>query len=443
MQSENLMLGGFLQESYQSYDWQYGSEGWYLRGIEDVSNAAPRYQYSRVLVAGPMIKGDRNRPNPWSYTKTVHVAPHGKWTRLQGQRFPKPHIIRTDVSGYFASDVRLTHCSYPISMAGYKTEDILDALPTTSRQKCLQKLWDAVKDSEVNLGTTVGEGKESIVMLRDIATRALAIKRQLIDLAIKRKRRQILEQRRASRNASKSKTKRERKRKSSRDDARAIVEKAPETVAGLWLGWSVGLAPLISDCENIRNHSWTDKPLIFSVKARASDKFTVPFNGANGLTEQGQLSERVQMGMTMIMRDVEQYEVFRSGAVLRPTLAWELVTLSFVVDYFVQIGGYLQCLEAGLLNNGLEFHSGYETTVRRKDLSQTKRVDPGPAIDYNTTTEQTWGECSMSKYQVDFNRKLMTSFPMPVRPVVKLPQASTALLNCAALLQLLFLSPKR
>ena len=127
---------------------------------------------------------------------------------------------------------------------------------------------------------------------------------------------------------------------------------------------------------------------------------------------------------------------------MRPTLAWELTTLSFVVDYFVQIGGYLACLEAALASNGFEFIKGYESTSRRITQKLTATYSDTAPINYTTRTEMAWGDGFMEREITLFDRKLLSSAPLPKRPVVKLPTASTALLNCAALLQLLFLSKR-
>jgi len=223
------------------------------------------------------------------------------------------------------------------------------------------------------------------------------------------------------------------------------MSEMPTTVAGLWLGWSVGLAPLISDCENIRNHSWTSHPLEFRVKSRAShtiDSSGQLKSGKKMLYERNQVSERVQMGAKFRIVDPAAWEVWRTGVTLRPTLAWELTTLSFVVDYFVQIGGYLACLEAALASNGFEFVSGYESTSRRITQVLSATYSDTAPIDYSSRTSMSWGSGMMNREITKFDRKLLLSAPLPYRPVVKLPSASTALLNCAALLQLLFLSKR-
>lgn len=435
MQGEVITIGGNLIETTTVPTWDYGGNGWVQTGETTSTGSYQRVQFRKELTASPVMRGNKKDPLPHSFSLKRESAPHGTFIKYQGANFPKPHINqRTEVTGYFGVSPAYDRCSYPITVPGYMTDEAtLDSAMTNARQKCLQKFWEAVRVSEVNLGTTVGEGRESLVMLRNIAAHALKIKRKLILAAMRN-------------NILKIHGLKRKKKFPSSDQIRAAAGELPTTVAGLWLGWSVGLAPLISDCENIRNHSWTSHPLEFDVKARASD--TRNFDKHQQVTEIKSvselclLSERVQMGATFRIVDPEAWEVWRTGVQLRPTLAWELTTLSFVFDYFVQIGGYLQCMEAAILNNGFEYVKGYETTSRRVEQHNVTRIDDSGPIDYTTKTEMSWGRASMSRTIVSMQRVVRTTAPLPYRPVVKIPTASTALLNCAALLQLLFLSKR-
>lgn len=433
MQGELVTVGGNLFETITTPTFDHDGSKWVKTGETTSTGIYQRTQFRKELSASPVVRGNKKDPCPHSFSLKRECAPHGTYVRYVGATFPEPHTQRTEVSGYFSVSPYYDRCSYPISVPGYINDEAsLNSAMTNARQKCLQKLWEEVRASEVNLGTTVGEGRESLVMLRNIAAHALKVKRNLILAAM---RNEVL----------KSHGVRKKKKFPSSSQIRAAAGELPTTVAGLWLGWSVGLAPLISDCENIRNHSWTSHPLEFDVKARASDTRNFSGRTQDGIKsvyELCTLSERVQMGATFRIVDPEAWEVWRTGVQLRPTLGWELTTLSFVFDYFVQIGGYLQSLEAAVLNNGFEYVKGYETTSRRVDQHNTTRIDDSRSIDYTTKTEMSWGSAEMSRTIVSMDRVVRTTAPLPYRPVVKIPTASTALLNCAALLQLLFLSKR-
>lgn len=420
MQGELVTVGGNLVETMTTPTFKRSGGKWVKTGETTSTGIYQRTQFRKELSASPVVRGNKKDPYPHSFSLKRECAPHGTYVRYVGASFPEPHTQRTEVSGYFSVSPHYDRCSYPIPVPGYINDEAsLNSATTNARQKCLQKLWEEVRASEVNLGTTVGEGRESLVMLRNIAAHALKVKRKLILAAM---RNEVL----------KSHGVRKKKKFPSSNQIRAAAGELPTTVAGLWLGWSVGLAPLISDCENIRNHSWTSHPLEFDVKARASDTRNFSGGARNGIKsvyELCTLSERVQMGATFRIVDPEAWEVWRTGVQLRPTLAWELTTLSFVFDYFVQIGGYLQCLEAAVLNNGFEYVKGYETTSRRVDQHNATRIDDSGPINYTTKTEMSWGSVEMSRTIVSMNRVVRTTAPLPYRPVVKIPTASTALLN--------------
>lgn len=402
-------------------------------GYREVSAVYPRAGFKKTLTASPIVSGNRKDPNPHSFSLKRETAPWGEFSRVVGSRSPIPNTYSVKVSGYFGVAPSYDNCSYPFSMAYLTTENDLLSTWTNARQKCLQKLWEEVRKSEVNLGTTVGEGRESLGMLRNIASHAVRIKKQLILQAMHNEKLKHYG------------IQKRKKKFPSGSQIRAAASEMPTTVAGLWLGWSVGLAPLISDCENIRNHSWTSHPLEFNVKSRAShtiDSHKQSRAGYKTLYETCQTEERVQMGAKFRIVDPAAWEVWRTGVTLRPTLAWELTTLSFVCDYFVQIGGYLACIEAALASNGFEFINGYESTSRRIIQKLTATYSDVAPINYTTRSEMAWGFGFMEREITSFDRKLLTSAPLPKRPVVKLPTASTALLNCAALLQLLFLSKR-
>lgn len=280
--------------------------------------------------------------------------------------------------------------------------------------RALAKLYDQMKDSEIGINTTVGEGRETLAMINSIAKHAAVV---LKDLRGSKKRiGKIL---------------------------RDLGTNPLNVTGGVWLSWSVGLAPLLSDIENLRNHVLSEKAesVAFAVKSRSSWKHTAHImNGVSdyywpgdlGRYETLKFSEWHQLGVTFEIKDLHSYENWRAGLVVRPTLAWELLTLSFVVDYFFNIGQLLELLEASLYNNGLTFRSGYHTISTRESRTW--------ALEYKTTkpitTDLSAETASLraSKEATVKGRYLLTQFPTPQMPILKLPKAAGALANCAALL---------
>lgn len=347
--------------------------------------------------------GNHKLPNAYSYTKKETWLPHGFMTSVAypyGGSSSQGYL--TDFYGY-----------------GYDVEQGLTDNTNSVNNKALAKLYEAIRESEISVNTTIGEGRETLQMMKPIALGAVRLIRDL-----KRLRKKELALRRALQRSGKNVS-----------DAFVGLGVSPlQTVGGFWLAWSVGLKPLLMDVENLRNHVATlrAQDLDFNVDSRAAmradvDKVVQIFERKVHVT--GNTLDQVEYGLTLAVTDLHAFENWRLGLTVRPTLLWELTTLSFVVDYFVNIGQYLELLEASMLNNGITFRSGYKTSLRR--TSALYEVSS-----YQVTGNKSFNSASYWTKHVEATktRTVLTSFPAPARPTVKIPTAATALLNCAALL---------
>jgi hypothetical protein len=279
----------------------------------------------------------------------------------------------------------------------------------TVLNKGLSKFYDKIRDSELSLNTTVGEGRETL---------------QLIDAVYSRASGFVDDLKRARRRATR--------------EMIVGIRNPLQTVGGFVLLWNLALKPLIADVEAIRNHALSEMTpnVSFPVNSRASarsEKQVVYVSDNATVTEKRSLTQRIEFGANIVITDLHVFENWRAGLTVRPTLLWELTTLSFVIDYFINIGQYLELLEASLLNNGVAIEYGYKT-VSTKDVWEMKSLKVMPEfVPYQTSIndDHSW---SAFEVRTTKDRTLMTSFPSPVRPTVKIPSASTQLLNCAALL---------
>lgn len=299
--------------------------------------------------------------------------------------------------------------------SGYGTPEAYALERLAARNKAVNKILDKIRDSDVNLSTTVGEGRETLQMVAGIA-RSVTGPMAALKSAVHKSR------------------KGGRVERSTRS---TLV-----TVGGLQLAWSVGLAPLLSDCESLRKHVLAAEE--FDVRYKVQSRGTCSHVWTSHPSEwedfQNEISTWYQFGASYRVGDLHAFENWRAGLTLRPTLAWELTTLSFVVDYFVQIGNFLAALEASYLNNGIEFLHGYETTTEWK-TSLYSHVHPDDPVDHGAL----WGYTDFHydvrgsgyRHWVTKSRSRMTRLPTQAFPTIKLPSASTQLLNCAALLSML------
>lgn len=347
--------------------------------------------------------GDHKLPNAYMYEKKESWLPYGF---MESVSYP---YGRSSSQGYLTE-----FYGY-----GYDIEQGLVDNSNSVMNKGLAKLYDAIRESEISVNTTIGEGRETLQMMKPIAAGAIKLIREL-----KRLRKKEIALRRAAQRLGKDVS-----------DAIVGLGLSPlQTVGGFWLAWSVGLAPLLNDVENLRNHVATlrEQDVSFKVDSRAAmhadvERTVQIYEKKVNIT--ATVLDQIEFGLTLSIDNLHAFENWRLGLTVRPTLLWELTTLSFVVDYFVNIGQYLELLEASILNNGIRFHSGYKTTLRR--TSALYEVSSGATYGYMSYNSASY----WTKHNyVRKERSVLTSFPAPVRPTVKIPSAANALLNCAALL---------
>lgn len=355
--------------------------------------------------------GNHVDPTPYSYQKVEDIAATGYTVyRYYGNRSIQ------DSSAYGVEACPGT--------AAYFLAEASDPY-----NKALAKVVDQIKNSDLNISTSVGEGRETLEMLGGIAKSAFGVKRRLVD-------------------ALKSGKPGARLKDLLRDGAATLNDL--KAIGGGWLYFSLGVQPLLADIEALRSHVLSDRAekVRFSVKGRASDFAEVTDVGPWGYYSPPAYkatqylvstdSRRCEIGVTVSITDLHSYENWRAGIGLRPTLAWELLTLSFLADYFVKIGEYLELMEAALYNNGLSFSGGYVTTTRKRtshytcEFSQVEGLTTYPYTEGGTIMH--YGRSDGGRVSLEKSRSRLSSFPTPRSPRLTIPKASTQLLNVAALL---------
>jgi hypothetical protein len=108
-------------------------------------------------------------------------------------------------------------------------------------------------------------------------------------------------------------------------------------------------------------------------------------------------------------------------------ILWELTPYSFVVDWFLNVGGYLRNLESAMLYNSAFLNGYYTETVRTSDKSHAF----GTSVSGVTTTTQDY-EAETLFYAK--RRTVLAFHPSPRRPRFEANLGSGRLLNAAALL---------
>lgn len=320
----------------------------------------------------------------------------GYWWGNVGDRRFVDTSCRGNINGYYP------HSSLP----DMSSMSLL--AKSNAYNSALTKFYDAVKNSELSVATSIGEGRETLVMLHGIAK---AVSNPLGELV-----------------------KAARKIKNTRNRRGSTIT-GLSTVGSLYLYWHVGLEPFLRDLEAFRSHELVREPNIsFAVKGRSSK--TCDYSvGTWSLND----SHRYEIGAVVTVSDTHAFENWRAGLSLRPSVAWELVTLSFVVDYVAQIGNYVASLEASLLNNGFSLANGYITYGMRRSGSAKYVRSGGDQSDGGALGGWTHfvtgpGFGDAYGYQSRKSRSRFSDAPQPSMPVLKIPMASQQLLTVASLL---------
>lgn len=151
-----------------------------------------------------------------------------------------------------------------------------------------------------------------------------------------------------------------------------------------WIEFQFGLVPLVGDMESLCN-SLADG-LREGIRLRAvasghdSETYTRTFRDNYGnLATQFELHEiMVRLKAEYTISDVTLRNVSQFGFYNIPATAWELIPFSFVVDYCIDVGGWLSNLDALNGISNLVYSQGIKTTsnaIRSVDVqSQAART---------------------------------------------------------------------
>ena len=222
-----------------------------------------------------------------------------------------------------------------------------------------------------------------------------------------------------------------RKRAASRFN-KAFVKDQTQAVASGWLALQYGWKPLLDDVygsvkelngaanqgfvstAKVRKRKTTN--LQFVKKTTSSSKTFL-------ITQTGVAQTDVSYSVTFIRRLGAQQDLPRLGITNPALVAWELVPYSFVVDWFLPIGNWLENLDATL---GCDFLTGSKTVFYRMQVVQ---------YDTSSDTESLSGKFVQSSRTVVYNRRTrLTEFPSVAVPHFKNPLSALHMANGLALL---------
>lgn len=257
------------------------------------------------------------------------------------------------------------------------------------RNRAINKLIEKFRDSSVNMAATFAERQSTIDMIGKRCNQAYtvlrALKRGRLDKAVR-----IL---------------------------KGGKQPASKDAASLRLEFAYGWAPLVSDIYTLADKEFPPDPEVFlKVAVRESVYHNKQIKYSNYvLNQEISGTVRASAGVIAIMQSPLVASANSIGLVNPALVAWELVPFSFIVDWFLPIGNYI---------DGLTAFSGY--TIKQKYVSSSKVI-------YSNVNTSLGG--SVTTMEKTILRSISPSFTPSLR--FKNPISTGHAMNALALIRVL------
>lgn len=285
----------------------------------------------------------------------------------------------------------------------YSTRGISDprfaAAETAMNTKALNKFYEKAKNQSVNLLQAIAERKQTAKMLLQLLERAaltmIALKKGRLALA-----------------------------------AETLFPRGAKEVANDILAIQFGLKPLLSDIDGVAKELAVPESIVFDVTSRS--RTDLPHKVLHDVIETAYALQCRTVVTSRGFVEVKYKGRYRVNIVTRDfsrlgfgnlaTIGWELTPWSFVVDWFIPIGNYI---------NSLDAFSGLVP------LFATKTVFSQEEIVF-TRTFQGYSSCATPtgfvNTRVSCVRSILVSFPPIPLPSFKSPFSLSHLIDTFALL---------
>lgn len=216
-------------------------------------------------------------------------------------------------------------------------------------------------------------------------------------------------------------------------------------IANQWLSLQYGWKPLLSDSYDIVN-SLHKREMNRLVTFRASSRHSMkrpsdsswafdPWGKNHGVRQ----TTAINKYMIRAWPNSSFAEPAALGFTNPLTVLWEVTPWSFVVDWFLPIGRYLEQFSAA---HGWDFHDGCVSTLVKSNEQASYSVKGGyTSSGWTYTTEQSLKNANNS--YVRFQRTPLAGFPTPSMPRFKSPISLAHFWNSLALLSQQVLGRKK
>jgi len=299
---------------------------------------------------------------------------------------------------------------------------------TSVRNIAIQKLLTDLKDQKINYGQAFAERQQTIDLIGSTATRIYRsfrdLKRGDISSAAQHLGVQVGRRRRQAFN-------------------RGFARNQAQSVSRGWLELQYGWKPLLQDVygaaedlavsyvpqfQKVQTRKTLRRELNETIDELGGSQY---YTGSYKTFLNGSARCTVRVGCTFTVGDSTLRRASQMGLTNPATLAWELTPFSFVADWFLPVGNWINSWDSTL---GLNFLDGYITTFQF--FSGTGTVAGSYAYKADNTQ---YTKLYTSSYKIiTVKREKLRSFPSARFPEFKNPVSVTHAANALALLFSIF-----
>lgn len=360
--------------------------------------------------------------NPFSSQDIHIVRPNGSMSFGYASTFPNSNT--NFIGGVLHDSQTGQYCNFPVGeYSGFTFDTDVDS-------KALSSLLSQIKGSSVNLAQAFAERKQTANLLATSAIRIASSVKSLKKGNIKQ-----------AFNALGSSPSLKELQRFSRKTGRSKSQTwSSGSVANVWLEMQYGWKPLLSDVYGSAEllAQSLDRPRITTVRVRSrskqkrSDTIYLGLSDCLVLNRVFSLDTSVSYSVTYELTSSAARILSETGISNPLNLAWELLPWSFVADWFLPVGNYLQSLDS---TSGLNFVRGTKSTSLVADhlFIGTGRRNNGSNGDWIYA-----GRASGTYKAITRTRAPIYSFPSADRPAFKNPFSLTHTFNAIALLRSVF-----
>lgn len=217
------------------------------------------------------------------------------------------------------------------------------------------------------------------------------------------------------------------------------------SLANNWLELQYGWKPLLSDLQgsmkalakfNIANVDIQHVTGSATKSSSSTSTSGVPnFSFSQGTVTNIETETRAKYGMRFKVASRLTSFLAQTGFTNPINLAWEVLPFSFVADWFLPIGTYLETLSAW---DGLEFVDGYLSQLTKQRTFQTVSWSGRPTGTQGDEIETMQCGGSQTREYTVYSRVKLTAFPQARFPQLKNPISVSHAANGIALVQQVF-----